>query len=93
MTNQETLVALGSDLRIGRAGEIFDLLTAAAHIAKTVTIDGSEVSKVDTAGLQALVAGVICLRNAGAVWHWQNGSAALISAAEILDLEETLRLR
>ena len=62
----ETTVSLGSDLRIGRAREVFNMLDAANKAAGKsviVVIDAAEVSKIDTAGLQALTAATVRFRS------------------------------
>jgi anti-anti-sigma regulatory factor len=89
----ETTVALGSDLRIGRAREVFNMLAAAAASEGSVAIDGSEVTKVDAAGLQALVAIIVRYRTAGTPWRWHNQSAVLTGAAKLLALYGALDLK
>jgi anti-anti-sigma regulatory factor len=92
-TATETTVSLGSDLRIGRAGELFAMLESAADPVRVVLIDGSSVSKVDTAGIQALAVVIIRFRAAGTAWRWHNSSATLASAAKMLGLEDILGLQ
>ena len=89
----ETRIALGSDLRIGRAREVFDALSSATKGSGLVVIDGSQVGKIDTAGLQALIAAIVRLRANGKVWHWEGGSAQLTSAAKLLGLDRALELQ
>ena len=89
----ETVIALGSDLRIGRADEIFQMLSAAAGAGLVVIMDAAEVGKIDAAGLQAIVAATIRFRAVNIQWRWRNQSPALIGAAKMLGLEEALELR
>lgn len=89
----ETIIALGGDLRIGRAGEVFQMLSAAANTGSVVVIDAAEVGKIDAAGLQTIVAATMRFRAADVQWRWRNQSPALISAAKMLGLEEALELR
>jgi len=92
-SDQETMITLGSDLRVGRATELFDMLAAAVDTPGTLAIDAAQVSKIDAAGLQSLTAAVVRLRTAGTRWRWHNESPALVSAAKMLGLDEVLELR
>ena len=88
-------VALGSDLRIGRACEVFNLLEAANQAAAkqaSVVIEAAEVSKIDAAGLQALSAAIVRFRTAGTEWRWHNPSPILTNAAKLLGLESVLEI-
>ena len=85
-------VALGEDLRIGRAREVAQLF-AQAHGAGAVEIDGSKVARVDGAGLQAVVAGVMALDEARIPCRWHGVSEALAGAAAIAGLDAVLELK
>ena len=86
------LVTLGEDLRIAHARATLETLAAAAG-GGTVAIDGSQVARVDAAGLQALVAGLARLRAAGIEWRWQRVSATLSTAAGLAGLGHPLALK
>ena len=88
---REQRLALGEDLRIARAREVFDLLTGADPKA-TVVIDASSVAKVDAAGLQALAACVGRWRAAGTPWRWDNPTEPLKAAARQAGLGTALGL-
>lgn len=88
----EATVPLGSDLRIGRARDLYTALVEGAAPGAVVIIDGTEVAKVDAAGLQCVVAAAVRLRTAGATWRWHNPSPALKSAAQLLGLDGVLEL-
>jgi len=86
-------VKLDADLRIGGATAVFEALRAAARKPeKSVALDGSEVEKVDAAGLQALLAGRHALTKAGKKVLWSGASAQLSAAATLLGLNDPLEL-
>jgi anti-anti-sigma regulatory factor len=86
-------VKLDADLRVGSAAAVFQALREAARKPeKSVTLDGSEVEKVDAAGLQALLAGRQALAQAGKKVTWNATSAQLCAAAILLGLNENLEL-
>ena len=89
--SREQRVAVGEDLRIGRARAVFESLDAVPPRA-TVVIDASSVSKIDAAGLQALAACVGRWRAAGRAWRWDNPAEPLQAAARQAGLEATLGL-
>ena len=84
-------VSLGDDLRIGQARATFDLIVAAAG-AGAVAIDASRVTRIDAAGLQALVAGLARLRESRVECTWHGVSDALSAAAATAALEGALEL-
>lgn len=88
---RESRIVLGEDLRIGRAREVFAAL-AAMKPQVTVVIDASAVSRVDAAGLQALVACIVQWRTAGRAWRWDNPAQTLRAAACLAGLDATLGL-
>ncbi len=91
----ETTVALGSDLRIGRARTVLNLLEAANKTtakSASVVIDAAEVSKIDAAGLQALTVAIVRFRTAGIKWRWHNPSPILTNAAKLLGLDRALEI-
>jgi len=88
----EFTVPLGADVRIGRARDLYTALIQGAAPDAVVIVDGSEVAKVDAAGLQCVLAAAVRLRTAGAKWRWHNPSPALRSAAQLLGLDGALEL-
>lgn len=69
----------------------FQLLTAPGG-SKQTDIDGSQVEKIDTAGLQLLVAFAQLSRKAGKPLNWCGVSDALARASQSLGLDEVLEL-
>lgn len=88
----ETTASLGSDLRIGRAREVFNVLSDAGK-ASTVVVDVTDVSKIDAAGVQLLAAAIVRYRTAGSVWRWHNLSPALLSAVNLLGMGDALEMK
>jgi anti-anti-sigma regulatory factor len=89
--SREQRVALGEDLRISRAREIFAGLEGGDPKA-TAVIDASLVAKVDAAGLQALAVCVGRWRAAGRAWRWDQPAQPLKAAARLAGLEAALGL-
>ena len=88
---QEASLALPEDLGIERAGELHASL--APHVdAAAVTLDGSGVGRVHTAGLQVLLAFVHTRAAAGRATRWRAPSPALRKGAASLGLQELLAL-
>lgn len=85
-------IALGPDLRIGQAGQVFARIVAARKASEAL-LEGGEVARVDAAGLQALVAALATLRTAGVAWRWQAPSGTLAAAAALAGLDAALQLK
>jgi anti-anti-sigma regulatory factor len=86
-------IKLDGDLRIGGVAAVLDALRGAADKPeKRVALDGSQVDKVDAAGLQALLVGRQVLVQAGKTVSWSGSSAQLKAAAALLGLAESLEL-
>jgi anti-anti-sigma regulatory factor len=64
----------------------------AALARGALRLDGAEVSRVDTAGLQLLVAAIATARTAGVAAEWQAASPALVDAARQLGVGALLSL-
>jgi anti-anti-sigma regulatory factor len=56
------------------------------------SLDGTQVDKVDTAGLQLLLSLTRTLRARGISWRWSACSAAMFRAAGLLGLTQELEL-
>ncbi len=89
--SREQRVALGEDLRIAHAREVFEALDGADPKA-TVVIEASSVAKVDAAGLQALAVCVGRWRAAGRPWRWEQPAQPLQAAARQAGLQAALGL-
>jgi anti-anti-sigma regulatory factor len=87
------LVKIGRDLRVAAAAATLAALRKAAGGADTrVALDAGQVEKVDTAGLQALLAGRGLLKRAGKSVTWTGCSPQLAAAAALLGLADSLEL-
>jgi anti-anti-sigma regulatory factor len=86
-------IKVAEDLRIAGAATTYGALQAAAgEIAARVSLDGRHVEKVDTAGIQALLAGHQALTRAGKTVRWAGCSPHLKAAADLLGLAGALGL-
>ncbi|MDT0618270.1 STAS domain-containing protein [Salinisphaera sp. P385] len=85
-------LSLGSDLSVRTAGGLRDQLLHSLSMMGPVTLDGAEVARVDAGGLQLLVAFCRDRAAAGGTVAWLAPSAALIEAARLAGLAETLGL-
>lgn len=86
-------VKVAEDLRIAGAAAAYSTLAAvAAGTEASVSLDGRRVEKIDTAGLQALLAGHQALSRAGKSVRWAGCSPQLKAAAQLLGLAEALGL-
>lgn len=85
-------VALGTDLVVAGAARLHAQLGEALARPEPVVLDAAAVARLDTAGLQLLLAFVQARNEALADWHWENVGATLRECASQLGLERMLEL-
>lgn len=86
-------IALGSTLEVSMAADLYQRLSQALEEEDTlIVLDGSDVERVDAAGLQLLLAFVREAEARQAKWHWEAVPAVLSSAAHRLGLAQALQL-
>jgi anti-anti-sigma regulatory factor len=83
-------IRLPAILTISEVGELKQELLASR--AATTVLDGEGVIRVDTAGLQLLLAFVKSIDARGGSLQWQNPSGSLLEAARLLGLIEALKI-
>jgi len=88
----ECRVALAADLVIAGAAGLHAQLGEALVRPEPVVLDAADVARLDTAGLQLLLAFVQARDEALAKWHWENVGAALRECAAQTGLERILQL-
>lgn len=82
------IFTLPERLQASQAEALVTELRNAAAQGEPLQLDGAQVKKVDTAGLQLLVS----LGKTGAGWRWTSTSPALAEAARALGLGAALNL-
>lgn len=82
---------LDADLRISAAAATHAAVLAAGAKGEIV-LDGRRVTKIDAAGVQALLAALTQISQSGGGWRWHNPSTTLIQGVAVLGLGESLRL-
>jgi len=85
-------LALDADLRIGAAPALRESLLAALSAGEAVTLDGTAVGQIDTAGLQVLAAFSRDARAAGLPVAWAGVSDTLRRGVAALDLTALIEL-
>lgn len=87
----DTILSLPNELSIDNISEYKDLLIEHLETSSSViTLDGSKLVRVDTAGVQLLVVFVRQVIANGKQVEWQSCSDALQSTAEQLGLKQQL---
>jgi phospholipid transport system transporter-binding protein len=84
-------IGLPPDCRIADMGELHRQFSSSLD-APQITLDGTEVNRVDTAALQLLVVYQRELEKRGHAMQWAGVSAPLYDAASQLGLAQTLAL-
>lgn len=88
----DAIIRLGAQLTIREAVPLRAELLERVDAVEPVGFDASAVQKVDTAGLQVLLAFVQQRRHSGGALKWMGCSEAMQRAASLLALEQPLGL-
>lgn len=89
---QKTTVSCGTDLNIQNAQGLKERLIKALSKAPTCTLNGSKVERVDSAGMQLLIAFFKEAEQSNVTIKWQAPSESLIKAGRLLGVIEPLKL-
>lgn len=89
---RERAVALPAQLDIANAGELKQLLTDAFATQAPLQLDASAVERVDTAGMQLLLAFCSTAQAQGRPAEWKKTSPQLHDAARLLGMAAALGL-
>lgn len=77
-------VRLGAQVDISMASMLYQQLSSALDTEDTPVLDGSETERIDTAGIQILMAFRIQAERQGRDWEWLNRPECLEKAEVLL---------
>jgi len=86
----KTLITLGSTLDVRCATDLKKKMSACLKRKPPFELDGGQVDRVDTAGLQVLLAFITTAKSRGIELSWQQASDSLKNAARLIDLQDQL---
>lgn len=90
MSAATLVLAIEGELNIYRAAELRDWLHAQLPQGGTVELNLAEVTEMDTAGAQLLLAGKRLAAERGSTLHCVNHSPAVLSLLELFDMAALL---
>lgn len=88
----DEVVDFGEMLTIANVGEIYAQLLALMADGKSVSLDCSKIERIDTAGLQLLLAYAKEAENQSLPLDWQAPSESFVQSASSLGLASMLNL-
>jgi ABC-type transporter Mla MlaB component len=86
----KTLITLGSTLDVRYAADLKKKMSTLLRRKPPFELDGAQVDRVDTAGLQVLFAFILEARSRGIDITWRMASDSLKTAARLIDLQDQL---
>jgi anti-anti-sigma regulatory factor len=89
---QSTAIELGESPTIVQVAELHRAICAGFPSGTPFIVDGSRVAQIDTAVLQLLASLWASCERRGTACTWHGSSAALVRAAHLIGLAESLRL-
>ncbi|WP_348674708.1 STAS domain-containing protein [uncultured Abyssibacter sp.] len=92
MTNPSVTVDLNGELSIREIATLHAQLMDARNSEQPVTLDGQDIVRVDTPGLQLIASFVTERKRFGRQTDWSAASEVLVDGARLLGLESVLAL-
>ena len=77
-------ITLGAQVDISMASMLYQQLSSALDTEQTPVLDGSQTERIDTAGIQILMAFRIQAERQGRDWEWVNRPGCLEEAESLL---------
>ncbi|TQV84172.1 STAS domain-containing protein [Exilibacterium tricleocarpae] len=93
MEDQPAKTTLPENLTITNVEAVYGQLEELCQANRDIVLDGANVSRVDTAGLQVICALAAELKKSSLTLSWSNPSAELKETALILGMSELLLLK
>ncbi len=88
----EVVVSCGTSMEIGEIADLKKCLLEAVDCRNPVVLDGSEIAKATTGGLQVLTAFAREARDRDIPFRWLDPTEEVVAAARLLDLDRVLEL-
>ena len=85
--DSSNVVPLGAQVDISMAGMLYQQLSSALDADDTPILDGTDTARVDTAGVQLLLAFRRQAEMQGRDWEWRNRPQCLAEAEALLGTE------
>ena len=90
MAAKKKTVNCGDTLTIAQAADLHQQLRQAMEASSTVEVVADKIEKVDTAGLQLIIAALREIEKAGGHMVWKQPSPVLLDAANTLGMTSSL---
>lgn len=92
-TSNESIVHCGPHMDLSSVVAQKETLLQALHIKKSICLEASEISKIDTAGIQLLLNFVLAAKDANIIWYWKNPTTQLINISKLLGVDRVLAIK
>lgn len=89
----ETVVHCGAHMDISCVMDQKEIFLQVLQIKKPIKLEASEISKIDTAGIQLFLNFTLTASKLNLTWQWQNPSSRLIALSALLGVDQLLALK
>jgi ABC-type transporter Mla MlaB component len=92
-TSNETIIHCGSEMDLSSVVDQKKILLHGLQIKKPICLEASEISKIDTAGIQLFLNFILAASKANIICYWKNPTSKVIELSELLGVNQILALK
>jgi ABC-type transporter Mla MlaB component len=90
-TSSETIVHCGSQVDLFSVVDQKPIFLQVLQIKKPICLEASEISQIDTAGIQLFL--ILAASKANISWYWKNPVSQIINISELLGVDQLLAFK
>jgi len=92
-TNSETIVHCGSEVDLSSVVGQKEILLQALQIKKPICLEATEISTIDTAGIQLFLNFILAASKTNITCYWKNPASKVMELSELLGVDQVLALK
>jgi ABC-type transporter Mla MlaB component len=92
-TSSETIVHCGSQVDLFSVVDQKPIFLQVLQIKKPICLEASEISQIDTAGIQLFINLILAASKANISWYWKNPVSQIINISELLGVDQLLAFK
>ncbi|HXH54706.1 MAG TPA: STAS domain-containing protein [Gammaproteobacteria bacterium] len=91
--SNETIVYCGSEVDLSSVVDQKEILLRGLQIKKPICLEASEISKIDTAGIQLFLNFILAASKENIICYWKNPTSKIIELSELLGVNHVLAFK
>jgi anti-anti-sigma regulatory factor len=92
-TGNETIIHCGSEVGLSSVVDQKEILLQALQIKKPICLEASEISTIDTAGIQLFLNFILAVSKANLTCYWKNPASQIMELSELLGVDQVFAFK